>query len=73
MKSPFFVYLFIVSPTLSISLRNKILKSTKTTIYDETYNASPESVKACIDNLLDNPNNHFFIFGSMQELSLIHI
>ena len=48
--------------------RNKILKSNKTTIYDETYNASPESVKACIDNLLDNPNNHFFIFGSMQEL-----
>ena len=26
------------------------------------------SVKACIDNLLDNPNNHFLIFGSMQEL-----
>ena len=48
--------------------RNKILKSLKTTIYDETYNASPESVKACIDNLLDNPNNHFLIFGSMQEL-----
>ena len=48
--------------------RNKILKSIKTTIYDETYNASPESVKACINNLLDNPNNHFLIFGSMQEL-----
>ena len=48
--------------------RNKILKSLKTTIYDESYNASPESVKACIDNLLDNPNDHFLIFGSMQEL-----
>ena len=53
---------------VSLNGRNKILKSTKTTIYDETYNASPESVKACIDNLLDNPNNHFLIFGSMQEL-----
>ena len=48
--------------------RNKILKSIKTTIYDETYNASPESVKACINNLLGNPNNHFLILGSMQEL-----
>ena len=53
---------------VSLNGRNKILKSKKTTIYDETYNASPESVKACIDNLLDNPNNHFLIFGSMQEL-----
>jgi len=48
--------------------RNKILKSVKTTIYDESYNASPESVKACIENLLEKPRNHFFIFGSMQEL-----
>lgn len=53
---------------VSLNGRNKILKSIKTTIYDETYNASPESVKACIDNLLNNPNNHFLIFGSMQEL-----
>ena len=53
---------------VSLNGRNKIMKSLKTTIYDETYNASPESVKACIDNLLDNPNNHFLIFGSMQEL-----
>jgi UDP-N-acetylmuramoyl-tripeptide--D-alanyl-D-alanine ligase len=48
--------------------RNKIIKSVKTTIYDESYNASPESVKACIENLLEKPRNHFFIFGSMQEL-----
>ena len=53
--------------------RNKILKSIKTTIYDESYNASPESVKACIKTLLEKPRNKFFIFGSMQELSLIHI
>ena len=52
----------------SLEGRNKILKSVKTTIYDESYNASPESVKACIENLLEEPRNHFFIFGSMQEL-----
>jgi len=48
--------------------RNKIIKSLKTTIYDESYNASPESVKACIKNLLEKPKNQFIIFGSMQEL-----
>ena len=53
---------------VSLNGRNKILKLKKTTIFDETYNASPESVKACINNLLDSPNNHFLIFGSMQEL-----
>ena len=52
----------------SLEGRNKIIKSSKTTIYDESYNASPESVKACIKNLLEKPRNHFFIFGSMQEL-----
>ena len=52
----------------SLGGRNKILKSAKTTIYDESYNASPESVKACIENLLEKPRNQFFIFGSMQEL-----
>ncbi|MDA9683378.1 UDP-N-acetylmuramoyl-tripeptide--D-alanyl-D-alanine ligase [Prochlorococcus sp. AH-736-P10] len=52
----------------SLGGRNKILKSVKTTIYDESYNASPESVKACIKNLLEKPKNKFFIFGSMQEL-----
>ena len=35
---------------------------------DESYNASPESVKACIKLLLDYPGRHFFIFGSMREL-----
>ena len=52
----------------SLGGRNKIFKSSKTTIYDESYNASPESVKACIANLLEKRRNHFFIFGSMQEL-----
>jgi len=53
---------------VSLDGRNKILKSVKTTIYDESYNASPESVKACIKNLIEKPRNQFFIFGSMQEL-----
>ena len=53
---------------VALNGRNRIIKSKKTTIYDETYNASPESLKACIENLLDNPNNHFLIFGSIQEL-----
>ena len=52
----------------SLEGRNKIYKSKKTTIFDETYNASPESVKACIETLLERPKNHFLIFGSMQEL-----
>nr|ABE11186.1 cytoplasmic peptidoglycan synthetase [uncultured Prochlorococcus marinus clone HF10-11H7] len=53
---------------VSLGGRNKILKSVKTTIYDESYNASPESVNACIKNLIGKPRNKFFIFGSMQEL-----
>jgi len=53
---------------VSLEGRNRILKSLKTTIYDESYNASPESVKACIESLLEKPSNHFLIFGSMQEL-----
>jgi len=53
---------------VSFGGRNKILKSAKTTIYDESYNASPESVKACIKSLLEKPRNKFLIFGSMQEL-----
>jgi len=35
---------------------------------DESYNASPESVKACIKLLLSYQGRHFFIFGSMMEL-----
>ena len=48
--------------------RNKIINTKKLTIMDETYNASPESVKACLKLLLDYPGRHFFIFGSMKEL-----
>ena len=53
---------------VSLEGRNRVLKSSKTTIYDESYNASPESVIACIKNLLEKPGNRFLIFGSMQEL-----
>jgi len=52
----------------SLEGRNKIINTNKLTIMDETYNASPESVKACIKLLLDYPGNHFFVFGSMREL-----
>tara|TARA_Y100001970_G_scaffold294341_1_gene451047 strand:- start:15242 stop:16615 length:1374 start_codon:yes stop_codon:yes gene_type:complete len=52
----------------SINGRNKIIKKNKVTILDETYNASPESVKACIDVLLKYPGKHFLILGSMKEL-----
>ena len=40
-----------------------IPNNNKIQIYEE-----PESVKACIENLLEKPRNHFFIFGCMQEL-----
>ena len=52
----------------SLEGRNKIINTKKLTILDESYNASPESVKACITLLLDYPGRHFFIFGSMKEL-----
>lgn len=52
----------------SICGRNNILRKKKVTVLDETYNASPESVKACIDVLLEYPGNHFLVLGSMKEL-----
>ena len=52
----------------SINGRNTIIKKEKVTILDESYNASPESVKACIDVLLKYPGKHFLILGSMKEL-----
>jgi len=52
----------------SLSGRNNIINTKKLLIMDESYNASPESVKACVKCLLDYPGRHFFIFGSMKEL-----
>ena len=76
-----FLYVYAISRELGINFeeynrfyfrsldgRNKIIKTNKLIIMDETYNASPESVKACIKLLLDYPGRHFFIFGSMGEL-----
>ena len=48
--------------------RNRIIQKDKVTILDETYNASPESVRACVEVLLDCPGKHFVILGSMKEL-----
>ena len=48
--------------------RNRIVKTKKITILDETYNASPESVKACIEVLLEFSGRHFLVLGSMKEL-----
>jgi len=48
--------------------RNRIVKKEKVTILDETYNASPESVMACIDVLINFPGRHFLILGSIKEL-----
>ena len=76
-----FLFVYAISKELGITFddfnkfnfrslhgRNKIINSKKLTIMDESYNASPESVKACIKLLLDYPGRHFFIFGSMMEL-----
>ena len=52
----------------SLQGRNKIIKTNKITIMDETYNASPESFKACLEVLLQYPGRHFLVLGSMKEL-----
>ena len=52
----------------SIEGRNRILKTGKITIFDETYNASPESVKACVEVLIKQKGKQFLILGSMREL-----
>lgn len=48
--------------------RNNIISNKKITLLDETYNASPESTKACIDLLVQYPGKHFMVLGSMREL-----
>ena len=76
-----FLYVYAISRELGINFdkfnkftfrssegRNNIIITKKLLIMDESYNASPESVKACIKLLLDYPGRHFFIFGSMREL-----
>ena len=76
-----FLYVYAIARELGINFdefnkfnfkpsegRNNIIYTKKLLIMDESYNASPESVKACIKLLLDYPGRHFFIFGSMKEL-----
>ncbi len=76
-----FLYLYAISRELDIKFeefnkfyfrtsegRNNIINTNKLLILDESYNASPESVKACVKLLLDYPGRHFIILGSMLEL-----
>ena len=76
-----FLYVYAISRELGINFdefnrfnfigsdgRNNIINTKKLLIMDESYNASPESVKACIKLLLSYQGRHFFIFGSMMEL-----
>jgi len=76
-----FLYAYAISRELGINFkefnrfkfrnsegRNNVINTKKLLIMDESYNASPESLKACIKLLLDYPGRHFFIFGSMKEL-----
>ena len=53
--------------------RNNLIRNNKLMIMDETYNASPESVKACINVLVDYPGKHFLVLGSMRELGNMSI
>ena len=48
--------------------RNQIIESGGITILDETYNASPESVKASLDLLATKPGRKFAVLGTMLEL-----
>ena len=48
--------------------RNNIVTTKKITLLDETYNASPESIKACIDLLVQYPGKHYVVLGSVKEL-----
>ena len=48
--------------------RNSIFKSNGITILDETYNSSPESVKASLELLVRKEGRHFAVIGTMREL-----
>ena len=48
--------------------RNNLFVFDGITILDETYNSSPESVKASLDLLVSKPGRHFAVLGSMLEL-----
>lgn len=48
--------------------RNRTLNIGDICILDETYNSSPEAVKACLELLVDLPGRHFAVLGTMFEL-----
>tara|TARA_Y100001968_G_scaffold75115_2_gene66524 strand:+ start:1838 stop:3250 length:1413 start_codon:yes stop_codon:yes gene_type:complete len=48
--------------------RNQRFDLAGITFLDETYNASPESVKASLELLVSKPGRHFAVLGAMYEL-----
>ena len=48
--------------------RNKSFTFGGITVLDESYNASPESVKASMDLLVTKTGRHFAVLGTMMEL-----
>ncbi|MDP6103318.1 MAG: UDP-N-acetylmuramoyl-tripeptide--D-alanyl-D-alanine ligase [Gammaproteobacteria bacterium] len=54
--------------TSAESGRLTIIKNKKLTIIDDTYNASPQSIKAAIKTLLDFEGSKVAVLGSMAEL-----
>ncbi|WP_320668456.1 UDP-N-acetylmuramoyl-tripeptide--D-alanyl-D-alanine ligase [Prochlorococcus sp. MIT 1307] len=48
--------------------RHTILRAGQITLIDETYNSSPESVKAALNLLVSKPGRHFAVLGTMLEL-----
>ncbi len=51
-----------------LSGRNNVINLDKITILDETYNSSPESVKASMELLVSQSGRHFAVLGEMFEL-----
>ena len=52
----------------SLTGRNRRVKLGNINVFDETYNSSPESVKASLDLLIREPGRHFAVLGTMYEL-----
>ena len=48
--------------------RNTVIKLGRLTVLDETYNASPEAVKASLELLASKKGRHFAVIGAMLEL-----
>ncbi len=47
---------------------HRCLKYGRLTVYDETYNSSPEAVQAALESLVRRPGRHFAVIGKMLEL-----